>query len=403
MEIRNMIGNGVSVSEISRLLGVDRKTVRKYTDQNIYSPYFRQKKQQHKLDPYKDYIRGRLEKYPLSSIRLYDEILKMGYTGKITRLRDFLRELHHDKTYHAVMMFETTPGQQGQIDWGYFGKMQTEEGEQEIYGFCMILGYSRTRYVEFTNSMKLETLLRCHINAYKYFGGAPNEHLYDNMKQVVIVRRRTTEDSTLNLQFVDFASYYGINPKLCRPYKPRTKGKVEKLVDYTKGNFFLGLEFTDLEDLNMKARAWMDRVNSQPHSTTKEAPLERLKKEQPFLIKTAGKPDYKISEVLYRRARTNCLVSVYCSEYSVPPKYANREVEVRVEEEQVVIFYRGNEIASHRRLHERKVSFLDAHRAELEQNCFHMPRVNKARRTAEQVDVTDQAVEKRSLLSYEVE
>jgi len=403
METRNLLENGVSVSEAARTLGVARATIRKYAKTPAYLKYLRDKSKQHKLDPYKEYIRGRLEKYPLSAVRLLEEIQKMGYPGKITRVRDHLRELRQDKSYQAVLMFETAPGQQGQIDWGHFGQMQIDGIMEDIYGFCMVLGYSRTRYVEFTTSMNLEVLLGCHINAYGYYGGAPNEHLYDNMKQVVLERGRTTEESQLNPRYVDFASYYGITPKLCRPRKPRTKGKVEKLVDYTKGNFFLGLEFTDLEDLNMKARAWMDKVNSQPHSTTKEIPFERLVKERPFLIQTAAKPEYKIIEVLYRRARNNCLVSVYSSEYSVPPKYACREVEAHIEGEQVRIFYRGSEIACHKRVHGHRQSFLDEHRKELEENCFYFPRTNKARRTAEQVEITEQTVEKRNLLSYEVE
>ena len=122
-------------------------------------------------------------------------------------------------------------------------------------------------------------------------------------------------------------AYYGIKPKLCRIRKPRTKGKVENLVRYAKDNFFLGLEFTDLCDLNSKARVWMDKVNSKPHSTTKMPPIERLKLEQPLLIQINGRADYRLSEVLYRKALSNCLVSVYGSRYSVPPKYACKEVE----------------------------------------------------------------------------
>ncbi len=78
----------------------------------------------------------------------------------MTILRDYIGELRHEKEYHAVKMFETNPGQQGQVDWGYFGKMQTDEGEKKIYGFCMILGYSRTRYVEFTHPMDTTVLIR---------------------------------------------------------------------------------------------------------------------------------------------------------------------------------------------------------------------------------------------------
>lgn len=402
MEIRNLLESGVSVSEAARILGVARSTIRKYAQAPFFPEYVRRKKNGSKLEPYKEYIKGRLEKYPLSGVRIYDEIKALGYQGQMTILRDFIRELKHEKEYHAVKMFETNPGQQGQIDWGHFGKMQTDEGEKDIYGFCMILGYSRTKYVEFTHSMNTAVLMRCHINAFKHYGGAPHECLYDNMKQVVLERRRTTDESKFNPLFSDFMAYYGIKPKLCRVRKPRTKGKVEKLVHYAKDNLFLGLEFTDLDDLNMKARAWMDEVNAKPHSTTKEAPLERLKKEVGFLINIDGRPDYKISEVLYRKARNNCLVSVYGAEYSVPPRYANRDVEVRVEEEHILIFYRGQEIAHHRKLENGDVSFINAHKQEIKDGCFYFPRQNKVKKTTAQVAPEEQSVEVRNLDTYEV-
>jgi len=401
MEIRNLLESGVSVSEAARILGVARATLRKYTEMPSYLEYVRDKKKVSKLEPYKEYVKARLEKFPLSSIRIYDEIKTQGYGGKLTILRGYMRELSHEKNYHAVKMFETQPGQQAQIDWGYFGKMQTNEGKKKIYGFCMVLGYSRTRYIEFTNSMNVKILIKSHINAFKYYGGAPHEGLYDNMKQVVLERRKTSEESQINPLFSDFMAYHGIKPKLCRVRKPRTKGKVEKLVDYAKGNFFLGLEFTDLNDLNMKARVWMDKVNSQPHSMTKEPPFERLKKEQPLLIQIEGRPDYRISETHYRKARNNCLVSLDGSDYSVPPKFACKEVEVRLDEELIRIFHRGQEIAQHKMIEKGKVSFIDAHRDEIDKGCFYFPKQNHPKRKAIQTDLINQSVEVRDLKIYE--
>ena len=401
MEIRHLIGNGVSISEISRMLGVDRGTVKKYADKDMYGPYFRTNKKSGKLEPHKEYIKKRLGEYPLSAIRIHEEISKVGYTGKLTILRDYMRSLRHEKQYHAVMEFETNPGQQAQIDWASFGKMMTDEGERPIYGFTMILGYSRMRYTEFTHSMNVHTLLRCHMNAYEYVGGAAHEHLYDNMKQVVLVRRKTSEESEFHPLFSDFAAYYGIKPKLCRVRKPRTKGKVERAIQYIQDDFFLGLEFTSLDDLNMKARIWMEKVNSKPHATTKEPPLQRLEKEKEFLIKTVERLPYRISEVLYRKARCNCKVSVFSGEYSVPPQYANRDVEVRVDEEHIAIFYRGNEIAKHKMVKAGSVSFLDAHKKELEEHCYYFPKKISPKREPKHVPVIEQLVETRDLSSYE--
>jgi len=401
VEIRSLKENGVSWSEISRMVGVDRKTAKKYANLGQYHPFFRKMQPVGKLEPYKQYVQSRLEKYPLNAVRIFDEIRAQGYAGKLTILRDYMKSLRKDASYDAVMLFETAPGQQAQVDWGDFGKIEIDGERHGLYGFHMILGHSRMRYVEFTSSMDLRSLVRCHINAYHYFGGAPHENLYDNMKTVVLKRRKNANDSDFHPLFGDFMAYYGTAIKLCRIRKARTKGKVENLVDYVKDGFFLGTEFTDLDDLNMKARAWMDKVNAQPHSTTGEAPAERLKKEQPLLIQIGNRPDYRICETLYRKSRCTSTVSVYSAEYSVPPKYANRDVEVRIEGEQLGIFYRGQEIARHRIAGRKQVYFLEEHRKQLEEGCFHMPRENRARRIPAQVGAAEQGVEVRNLNAYE--
>ena len=116
----------------------------------------------------------------------------------------------------------------------------------------MILGYSRMRYIEFVTDMTTETLIRCHLNAFNYFGGYPNEILYDNMKQVVIKRLLRAKDSTLNKTFEDFASFFKFKVLLARPYRGQTKGKIERTVRYVRENFMVGIKFNSLLDLNKK-------------------------------------------------------------------------------------------------------------------------------------------------------
>ncbi len=137
-----------------------------------------------------------------------------------------------DLNEKATVRFETMPGKQGQMDWGFFeDHLVYEDGKwKKLYCFLMILGYSRMRYIEFVTDMSTNTLIRCHQNAFRYFGGYPEEILYDNMKQVVIKRLLKQEDSTLNRQFEDFAGFYGFKPILCRPYRGQTKGEVERTV-----------------------------------------------------------------------------------------------------------------------------------------------------------------------------
>ncbi|MBI5227453.1 IS21 family transposase [Candidatus Micrarchaeota archaeon] len=404
MEIRNLMNQGMSKSEISRTLGIDRKTVSKYAEAESGQSYFRTVKRTCKIDPYKDYIKQRLEQYPMLSIkRIYEEILSQGYPGKSTMVRDFIDEIKGEKEYLAVKRFETLPAQQVQVDWATMGTIIEEGQEKELYCFVMVLGFSRIRYVEFTTSMVLAVFIQCHINAFKYFGGVPKEGLYDNLKQVVITRKYPMSLSVLNPQYIDFAAYYGLKPVLCRPRKPRTKGKVENCVDYVKSNFFLGLEFTSLEDLNSKGRGWLQKVNSQIHGTTKEVPFERLKQEKPLLTDLTNKPDFKLSEVFYRKAGVDCLVPLDCSFYSVPPKFAGKELTVKKEGDGLKLFYRGELIAEHKIMPRGSISFLLVHKEELEKNCFYFPKMAGIQRRcdAKQVESIEIEVEKRKLTSYE--
>ncbi len=100
------------------------------------------------------------------------------------------------------------------------------------------------RYIECVTDMSTKTLIRCHQNAFWYFGGYPEEILYDNMKQVVSKRLLKQEDSTLNRQFEDFAGFYSFKPILCRPYRGQTKGKVERTVQFVRDNFGVSVWLT---------------------------------------------------------------------------------------------------------------------------------------------------------------
>lgn len=404
MEIRNLVNQGVPKAEVARLFGIDRKTVSKYAEADQYQPYVRIEKRSCKIDPYKGYVKQRLEAYPLLSMkRIYREIVAQGYPGKETMVRDFIHELRAEKEYTAVKRFETSPAQQVQVDWAIMGKIIAAGVETQLCCFVMVLGYSRIRYVEFTTSMTLPVFIQCHINGFKYFGGVPKEGLYDNLKQVVIKRRYPMETSEFNLQYMDFAGYYGFRPVLCRPRKPRTKGKVENCVDFVKSNFFLALEFVSLEDLNAKAHIWLDGVNGQVHGTTKEVPFERLKLEQPLLTSLVNKPDYKISEVFYRKAGVDCLVPLESSLYSVPPKFAGKEVSIKRENELLQILYRGECIAEHKIMPKGSISFLSAHKEELEKNCYYVPKIAGIQRRcdAKQIELIEVDVEQRNLRSYE--
>ena len=130
------------------------------------------------------------------------------------------------------------------MDWGFFeDHLVYEDGRwKKLYCFLMILGYSRMRYIEFVTDMSTNTLIRCHQNAFRYFGGYPEEILYDNMKQVVIKRLLKQEDSTLNRQFEDFAGFYGFKPILIDKINLRLVQK-DCLISYAGNQYSVPAEY----------------------------------------------------------------------------------------------------------------------------------------------------------------
>ena len=344
LDIRNLYKKGTSISEISRMLNINWRTAKEYATSENRPKYNLTVEKPSKLDSYKKIIDNLLEDVPLSGVRVFEEIQKLGYTGKYGIVNNYVQSKKEKLRSKATIRFETLPGKQGQVDWAYMGSTIDSEGnEKKLYCFLMILGYSRTLYIEFTNSMNTEILLRCHINAFKYFGGYPDEILYDNMKQVVIKRLLKQEDSKLNPMFEDFAGFYGFKPILCRPDRPQTKGKIERSVSYVRSNFFIGIKFECLEDLNNQAYLWCNKSNSRIHGTTREVPLERLKQEN--LNKVSKEYLIKIQES--RKVQKDSLVSYKSNQYSVPIKYVSDNISVVEENEKVKLYDRNTIIATH--------------------------------------------------------
>jgi len=341
--IRDKYAQGLSITEIARQTGFDRKTVMKYLNRSEPPAYKSRACKPGKLDPYKEYVKARLQEVPLSAVRLLEEIQSQGYIGSYTLLKDFVRGIKATRGTPAVYRFETKPGVQAQVDWSEFGKVLIDGELKTLYCFNMILGYSRMRYVEFTITSDASTLIRCHLNAFRYFGGYTKEILYDNMKQVVL--ERTKGEIKWNPAFEDFARYYGFIPRLCRQYRARTKGKVENNIKYVRNNFFLGRSFNSLSDLNNQALQWLEKVNSKIHGTTHEIPVERLKAEN--LLSIDSKPEYPVIQQARRNVSRDCFISYLGNRYSIPYKFAGREAIIHAGDGKIRVFIDGLEVCEH--------------------------------------------------------
>jgi transposase len=359
MDIRSDRQKGMSYTDISKKYHIDPRTAKKYAESDTRPKYVLSNAKSSKLDPYKEQITVWLEEAPYSAERILEKIREQGFPGGHSIVREFVRNKKEQFDEKATVRFETMPGLQGQMDWAYFeDHIVQEDGKtKKLYCFLLILGYSRMRYIEFVTDMSTNTLICCHANAFRYFGGYPEEILYDNMKQVVIKRLLKQEDSTLNRQFEDFAGFYGFKPVLCRPYRGQTKGKVERTVQFVRDNFMVGIKYNSLDDLNGQALAWCNKVNGKVHATTGEIPFERLKKEGLSPLKR----EYIIDKINLRRVQKDCLISYAGNQYSVPSEYVGRDVAVIGLDNMLAAYHEGKQIALHRLSYQKRDMVVNAH------------------------------------------
>jgi len=219
---------------------------------------------------------------------LLREIQDLGYDGKITILRDFLRILRPKQDNEPVVRFETKPGEQMQVDW-----CQVRRGKYRLTAFVATMGYSRSTYVRFATDEQLDTLLECMEGAFAFFGGVPRHVLFDNMKTVVLERDAYgLGEHRFQPKFRMFATHYGFLPRLCKPYRAQTKGKVERFNRYLQGSFYHPLRTRlaqsglslDVLTANVEVGKWLrDIANTRIHGTTRRVPAEVLVEEQPHL------------------------------------------------------------------------------------------------------------------------
>lgn len=358
---------GLSVTAIARRTGRDPKTVRKYIERGLELPAYgpRQVGRPNKIAPFVDYLRERLAAYPdLSAVRLTREIRERGYEGAYTAVKRLVAAIRpEDRPRPFEVRFETPAGYQAQVD---FARFVTEFTDQPgvariIWLFSLVLGHSRYIFARFVMHQDLQTLLRCHMYALEVIGGVPIEILYDRMKTAVIGE---DEEGHIiyNRSLLALARHYGFQPKACRPYRAKTKGKVERPFRYIREDFFLARSFRNLDDLNEQLRDWLDTVaNVRLHGTTQRIVGDAFAAEQPELQSLPAGPFDALLK-LERRVSHDGLVSIGGNYYSVPDR-TRRIVEVHQLADCIRILDEGRLVATHPVLEGRRQYRVDpAHR-----------------------------------------
>ena len=340
----------VPIAEISRQLDLDRKTVRRCLKQAAWQPYERSARTDTLLVEHAEFLRERAPQVSYSAQVLWQELRARGFPGSYQTVKRFVRPLRTAETLaeRASVRFETPPGQQSQVDWGA-ARVHFRHQPVLLHFFVLTLGYSRRHYMEPALNERVPQFLDAHERAFDHFGGHTREHLYDRPR--TICSPDGSGGVVWNATFQSFARYWGFEPRLCRPYRARTKGKVESGVKYLKRNFLAGRSFIDLQDTSEQWAQWNATVaDVRVHGTTHQPPIERFADEATHLMPRAARPGFKLEARFVRIVAEDFLVSLDTNRYSVPFSLIGHTVEVERRDGQVRIHHRGKLVAAHAEL-----------------------------------------------------
>jgi transposase len=330
-QIYELRGAGLSIRGIGERLGLARNTVRKYLRSPGVPVAKARPRRPSKLEPHRAFLDGRIAGGVLNTAVLLRELRARGYTGGSTILKEYVEPFRRARQPVATVRFETAPGEQAQVDWGQFRYRAADGAERSVWCFVLVLSWSRAIYAEFAPRADVATFIRCHLRAFERLGGVPRTCLYDNAK-VVVLGRDAAGEPVWNERFLDFALRLGFEIRLCRPYRPQTKGRVESGVKYVRGNFWPTARFADLADLNDQARAWAEQVaDPRVHGTTLERPSDRLTRERPHLLGMPPAEHLVPFRREDRRVGRDGFVAYERAWYGVPWRRAGQLIQVQVD------------------------------------------------------------------------
>ena len=296
-EVHKMYREGNSIRKISEHLGLNWRTVKKLLskDDRSYQKELEQPISKKKLlDPFRDFVREKLELYhDTSAAQMFDwlkeqhpDFPSVSAKTVFNFVQGIRVEFNIPKVSSArdFQMVEELPyGSQAQVDFGFYNMTTTTNKQKRVQFFTFILSRSRYKFVLFSDiPFTTAMVIDAHEQAFQFIAGLPEEIVYDQDRLFIV--SENLGDIVLTSEFSNYVRERGIKLHFCRKSDPQSKGKVENVVKYVKQNFLYNRPYRDLETLNDECIAWLHRTaNNLPHGTTKLIPLEELAKEQMFL------------------------------------------------------------------------------------------------------------------------
>ena len=322
-----------SILQIAKQLKVSRTTVYKYLKMTFEeaSDWANSLSSRRKnLDPYKDWIVAWLEEYPhMSAAQIRDWLLErypnLDVADSTTRLyvnqvREEYQIAKTRRIRHYEAVEEQPMGKQMQVDWGETKQKTDDNKEVKLHFICFVLSHSRYKYIEWQDRpFTTRDTIRSHENAFTFYGGMPEEIVYDQDHLITV--SENAGDIILTGEFQAYREQRGFRIYLCRKSDPESKGKIENVVKYVKYNFADSRKFSTIENWNERCLAWLKRTgNHNVHQTIKKRPDEVFLLEKQHLQPVSYSLSEEISNgsSITRRVNKDNTVIYKSNRYSVP-------------------------------------------------------------------------------------
>jgi len=354
---------GYSKASIVKALDLDPKTVAKYfaMEEEAWRAYRQDQLYRDKVfDGYRKEI---LEVYEANSFRrlevasVYDYLEEKygALPANEQSLRNFIGYLIRtdglrlDETARLYTKVPELPfGKQLQLD---FGQYRCRSGLR-LYIFAALLSASRYKYVIFQGKpFRTLDVIRLLLDAFDYFGGRPEELVIDQDRLLLV--SENAGDIICTKDFKHFVDEQGFGLWVCRRADPESKGKIENLVKFTKGNFLSTRDFETVEEANAGVLGWLPRrANGKISQATRQIPAVLIEQERAHL-RPLRNSIFRKDSLLGREERTaneKAVISVKACGYQLPLKYRNKTVEIYTTDEELFVFdvFTGREIVAYR-------------------------------------------------------
>jgi transposase len=288
-----------------------------------------------------------------------------GSHSAVKRLHRALKRAFGVQPQDVAIPVETAPGEIAQVDFGYVGKLfdPATMTLRKAWCFVMVLGFSRHMVVRVVFDQRIETWLQLHVEAFAELGGVVETVVPDNLKAAVVRAAFAVDDqSELNRSYRELARHYGFKVDPTPPYDAQKKGKVEAGVKYVKGNFFVGRQESDVEEVRRDLRRWVPEIaGTREHGTTGKQPLERFEAvERAALLPL---PKLAWQPVIWRRAKVHRDSHIVLDKrlYSVPWQHLGQRVWVRACAHTLAIYADDVRVATHSRRGKDYRSTIESH------------------------------------------